>query len=249
MMGIQYLITGVSLICCLLTAVTQLQAAEPVKHMTIHDRCDPLPLQSTEKQFLLYELCTKQNGPEQIAAHFADIYQKKQGKVTLAYLDGSALVLQDYLADDDERYQHFSLWGCDNTKRYCVIFKAGWEWWSYLLIDRKTKMTSELTGYPVFSPDSQWVFEYVDSRMSDNFSRNILKLYCLNDDKPELLLERNDSDFGVHSAKWLAPSTLEAKLQQFAPDDYYRYVEVGQMRLVVTGDQVKVAIEKTTQVK
>lgn len=247
-MNIQHFITGVSLIC-LFTAIAPLQAEQPVRHMTIHDRCVPLPLQSTEKQFLLYEQCTKQNGPEQITAHFADIYQKKQGKVTLAYLDGSALILQDYLADDAERYQDFSLWGCDNTRRYCVIFKAGWEWWRYLLIDRKTKLITELTGYPVFSPDSQLVFEYLDTRNSAVFDQNIVKLYRLNDDKPKLLLERNDTDFGVHSAKWLGPSTLEAKLQHFAANDFNRYVEVGQMRLVVTADEVKVAIEKTTQVK
>lgn len=247
MIKIQHLLTGVSLICSLLTVMTPLQAAEPAKHMTIHDRCDPLPLQPTEQQFLIYEQCTKQYGPEQMATYFADIYQKKQGKVTLRYLDNAEIVFEDFTADDADRYQHYSLWGCDNTKRYCVIFKVGWEWWSYLLIDRKTKLTTELTGYPVFSPDSQWVFEYVDSRMADSFSRNILKLYRLNDEKPKLLLERNETDFGVHSAKWVGPSTLEAKLQDFAVNDVFRYIEVGQMRLLVTGDEVSVTIEKTTQ--
>lgn len=247
MTRIQHLITGVSLIC-LFSAAAPLQAAVAVRHMTLQDRCDPLPFQATEPQLLAYELCTKQQGPEQIATYFADIYRKKQGKVTLSYLDGSELVLQDFTADDAERYQNFSLWGCDNTKRYCVIFKAGWEWWRYLLIDRKTKLTTELTGYPVFSPDSQLMFEYLDSRMSDSFSRNILNLYRLNDDKPKLLLAKNDADFGVHSAKWLGPSTLEAKLQHFAPEDYSRYIAVGQMRLVVTGDEVKVAIEKTAPI-
>ncbi len=131
-----------------------------------------------------------------------------------------------------------------------MIFEARWEWWRYLLIDRKTKRTTELTGDPVFSPDSQLVFLDLDTRNSDTFDRNILKLYRLSDDKPKLLLARDDADFGVHSAKWLGPSTLEAKLQHFASDDYYRYVRIcGKMRLVVTGDQVKVAIEKTTQIK
>ncbi|MBY0420283.1 MAG: hypothetical protein K2W88_19705 [Pararheinheimera sp.] len=228
-------------------ATNLLQAAELVRHMTIHDRCDPLPLQSTGEQFQAYEQCTKQHGPEQMATSFADIYQKKQGKVTLRYLDNTEIMFEDFTADDADRYQHYSLWGCDNTKRYCVIFKAGWEWWRYLLIDRKTKLTTELTGYPVFSPDSQLVFEYVDSRMAESFSRNILKLYRLNDEKPKLLLERNETDFGVHSAKWVGSSSLEARLQDFAPDDSYRYIEVGLMRLDVSGDKVSLTIEKTTQ--
>lgn len=246
MTRIQHLITGVSMIC-LFSAAAPLQATEPVRHMTLQERCDSLPFQATEQQLLAYEQCTKQHGPEQIAAYFADIYQKTQGKVTLSYLDGSQLVLQDFTGDDAERYQNFSLWGCDNTKRYCVIFKAGWEWWRYLLIDRKTKLTTELTGYPVFSPDSQLVFEYVDSRMAESFSRNILKLYRLNDEKPKLLLERNETDFGVHSAKWVGPSSLEAKLQDFAVSDVSRYIEVGQMRLDVSGDKVSLTIEKTIQ--
>ncbi|CAI3794478.1 hypothetical protein [Rheinheimera sp. MM224] len=246
MMKIQHLITYVGLLGLLISS-TVLQAAEPVRHMTLQQLCYSLPVQFTYEQFQAYEHCTKEQGPEQIATYFADIYQKKQGKVTLRYLDNTEIVFEDFTADDAERYQDFSLWGCDNTRRYCVIFKAGWEWWSYLLIDRKTKRTTELMGYPVFSPDSQLVFEYLDTRNSATFDRNILKLYRLNDDKITLLLERNDSDFGVHSAKWLGPSTLEAKLQHFAANDFNLYVEVGQMRLVVTGDEVKVAIEKTTQ--
>jgi hypothetical protein len=247
MMKIQHLIMGISLIC-LFNATAPLQAAEPVRHMTLLQLCDSLPVQFTYEQFQAYEHCTKEQGPEQIATYFADIYQKKQGKVTLAYLDGSELVLQDFIEDDAERYQNFSLWGCDNTRRYCVISEARWEWWRYLLIDRKTKRTTELTGDPVFSPDSQLVFEYLDTRNSATFDRNVLKLYRLNDYKITLLLERNDSDFGVHSAKWLGPSTLEARLQHFAANDFSRYVEVGQMTLVVTGDEVKVAIEKTAPI-
>lgn len=248
MMKIQHLIMSISLIC-LFNATAPLQAAEPVRHMTLLQLCNSLPVQFTYEQFQAYEHCTKEQGPEQIATYFADIYQKKQGKVTLAYLDGSELVLQDFIEDDAERYQNFSLWGCDHTRRYCVIFEARWEWWRYLLIDRKTKRTTELTGDPVFSPDSQLVFEYLDSRSSDTFDRNILKLYRLNEDKLTLLLERNETDFGVHSAKWVGPSTLEAKLQHFAANDFNRYVEVGQMRLDVTGDEVKVTVEKTTQRK
>jgi hypothetical protein len=247
MMKIQHLIIYVGLLGLLISS-TVLQAAEPVRHMTLLQLCDSLPVQFTYEQFQAYEHCTKEQGPEQIATYFADIYQKKQGKVTLAYLDGSELVLQDFIEDDAERYQNFSLWGCDNTRRYCVISEARWEWWRYLLIDRKTKRTTELTGDPVFSPDSQLVFEYLDTRNSATFDRNVLKLYRLNDYKITLLLERNDSDFGVHSAKWLGPSTLEARLQHFAANDFSRYVEVGQMTLVVTGDEVKVAIEKTAPI-
>ncbi|MGY5796476.1 hypothetical protein [Rheinheimera faecalis] len=249
MIKIQQVLNGFSLICCLVMATVPLQAAGSDKHMTLHTLCDQLPLQSTDQQVLTYEQCAKQQGPEQIAKHFADIYQKKQGKVKLAYLDGGELVLQDFIADDAERYQNFSLWGCDNSKRYCVIFKGGWEWWSYLLIDRKTKLTTELTGEPVFSPDSQLVFEYLDTRNSDTFDRNIIKLYRLNDNKPKLLLALNDTDFGVRSMKWLTPSTLEATLQDFAPDDYYRYVAVGSMKVDIAGDTVKAVIEKTTQRK
>lgn len=247
-MKIQHFITYVGLLGLLISS-TVLQAAEPVRHMTLQQLCDSLPVQFTYEQFQAYEHCTKEQGPEQIATYFADIYQKKQGKVTLAYLDGSELVLQDFIADDAERYQDFSLWGCDNTRRYCVIFKAGWEWWSYLLIDRKTKLTTELTGYLVFSPDSQLVLEYLDTRNSATFDQNILKLYRLSDDKPKLLLARDDADFGVHSAKWVGPSTLEAKLQHFATNDFNLYVEVGTMQLVVTADEVKVTVEKTAQVK
>lgn len=127
MIKIQQILTGFSLICCLVMVTVPLQAAGSDKHMTLHTLCDQLPLQSTDQQVLTYEQCAKQQGPEQIAKHFADIYQKKQGKVKLAYLDGSELVLQDFIADDAERYQNFSLWGCDNSKRYCVIFKGGWE--------------------------------------------------------------------------------------------------------------------------
>ncbi|MBU1620986.1 MAG: hypothetical protein KJ556_12010 [Gammaproteobacteria bacterium] len=248
MMKIQHLITYVGLLGLLISS-TVLQAAEPVRHMTLQQLCDSLPVQPTYQQFQDYEHCTKEQGPEQIAVLFADIYQKKQGKVTLAYLDGCKLLLQDFIADDAERYQNFSLWGCDHTKRYCVIFEARWEWWRYLLIDRKTKITTEFTGHLVFSPDSQLVFEYLDSRNSDTFDRTILKLYRLNDDKLTLLLERNETDFGVHSAKWVAPSTLEARLQHFAVNDFNRYVEVGMMRLAVSGDEVKVVIEKTTQIQ
>jgi len=246
MMKIQHLITYVGLLG-LFISTASLQSATPVRHMTLQQLCHPLPVQPTYQQFQDYEQCTKEQGPEQMAMLFADIYHKKQGKVTLAYLDGSELLLQDFTADDADRYQNFSLWGCDNTKRYCVIFEARWDWWRYLLIDRKTKRTTELSGHPVFSPDSQLLFEYLDSRSSDNFSSNILKLYRLNDDTIKLLLERDETDFGVHSAKWIGPSTLEAKLQHFAPDDYYRYVEVGMMRLAVTADEVKVVIEKTIQ--
>lgn len=242
-MKIQHLIAYIGLIC-FINATAPLQAAEPLRHMTLQQLCQPLPVQPTYEQFQAYEHCTKEQGPEQIARYFAQIYQKKQGKAILAYLDGSELRLQDVIVDDAEHYQNFFLWGCDHSKRYCVIFKAGWEWWSYLLIDRKTKLSTELTGAPVFSPDSQLVFEYLDSRNSDTFDRNIVKLYRLKDDKITLLLERNDSDFGVHSAKWLGPSTLEASLRHFAPEDYSRYVEVGRMRLVVSGDEVNLFIEK-----
>jgi hypothetical protein len=248
MMKIQHLIIYVGLLGLLISS-TVLQAAEPVRHMTLQQLCYSLPVQFTYEQFQAYEHCTKELGTEQIATYFADIYQKKQGKVTLRYLDNTEIVFEDFTDDDAERYQDFSLWGCDNTRRYCVIFEARWEWWSYLLIDRKTKRTTELTGYPVFSPDSQLVFEYLDSRNSATFDHNVLKLYRLNDDKIRLLLERNNSDFGVHSAKWLGPSTLEAKLQHFAANDFNRYVEVGTMQLVVTADEVKVTVEKTTQIK
>lgn len=101
----------------------------------------------------------------------------------------------------------------------------------------------------MFSPDSQLVFEYLDTRNSDTFDRNIIKLYRLNDNKPKLLLALNDTDFGVRSMKWLTPSTLEATLQDFAPDDYYRYVAVGSMKVDIAGDTVKAVIEKTTQRK
>lgn len=228
-------------------AVLQLEAAEHLaEHFTQLEICEQLSPDLAGQSLDAYEECTKKRAPDQIAHYFSDIYQKIQGKVTLSYLDGTSLVLQDYSADNVERYQRFSLWGCEKNKRYCVIFKAGWEWWSYLLIDRKTKITSELTGYPVFSTDSQLVFEYLDTRISDTFDRNLIKLYQLNEAKPKLLLAMHDADFGVKSAEWLGSSTLKASLQDLTYDGVYRYVASGEMNIKVTQDKVTVTIEKAT---
>lgn len=242
-MKINHLMTGACfyLLC---SAASPLLAATPSAHMTLLQQCAPLPLQATADQFKSFEHCTKQEGPARIATYFADIYRKTLGKVSLRYLDGTELELHDFTEDNPERYQFFSLWGCEASKRYCVLHQSGWERWSYLLIDRKTKLTTELTGYPIFSPDSQFLFEYLDSRISETFSHNLLKVYRLQDGKPQLLLEQNNPDFGVRSAYWLKTDTLRAVIQNFAPNDYSRYVEVGTMQLEIHGNQVSINIEK-----
>lgn len=245
-MKIQNLIINTSFFS-LLTSSAFLNAAEQVGAMTLQQLCEPLPIQASSQQIQAREQCTKQIGPKQIANYFTGIYQKTAGKLSLQYLDNSKLELEDFVEDDPERYQVFSLWGCDASKRYCVIYKAGWERWRYLLVDRKSKITTELTGYPVFSPDSQLVFEYLDSRISETFSRNIIKLYRLTAAQPKLLLSDNGADFGVQSAKWLSATTLEAKLQHFAANDFSRYIEAGAMQLVVNGDEVKMTVEKAAK--
>jgi len=241
-MKIQKLITCLSLLCSS-TCAFSLSAAEPISHMTLLQLCEELPHQASAEQFQVYEQCTKQTGPMQIAQHFAEIYQKTAGKVSLKYIDNTVLVLEDFVEDDPARYQSSSLWGCDASQRYCVILQAGWESWRYLLVDRKTKLTFELDGAPVFSPDSLMLFEYLDSRISENFSYNIIKLYRLDEAKPTLLMTKNDSNFGVQSAKWLTATRLEAKLQQFAGKDYSRYVDAGTMQLRLEGKEVKVTVE------
>ncbi len=242
-MKISHFMTG-ACFYWLCIAATPLLAATPSAHITLLQQCAPLPLQATEAQFKSFEQCTKQDGPARIATYFADIYGKKQGKVSLRYLDGTELVLDDFTEDSPEHYQFFSLWGCEASERYCVLHQYGWERWSYLLIDRKTKLTTKLTGYPVFSPDSQFLFEYLDSRISETFNHNLLKVYRLTDAEPQLLLEQNNPDFGVRSAYWLGTHTLQAILQNFAPDDYSRYVEVGTLLLEIRGNQVSISIEK-----
>jgi len=101
----------------------------------------------------------------------------------------------------------------------------------------------------VFSPDSQFLFEYLDSRMSETSSHNLLKVYRLTDGKPQLLLEQNNPDYGVRSAYWLGTHTLRAILQNFAPDDYSRYVEDGTLQLDIRGNQVSISIEKMPRQK
>lgn len=238
-----FIIAACSFGFCL--ASTPLLAAPPSTHITLLQQCAPLPLQATDAQFIAFEQCSKQDGPTRIAMYFADIYEKNKGKVRLRYLDGTELEFNDFTEDNPEHYQFFSLWGCEASKRYCVLQQNGWEDWSYLLIDRKTKLTTQLTGYPVFSPDSQFLFEYLDSRISETFSHNLLKVYRLADSKPQLLLAQNNPDYGVHSAHWLGTHTLRAILQNFAPDDSSRYVEVGTLQLEIRGDQVSTRIEKT----
>ena len=101
MMKIQHLTTYVGLLS-LFISTASLQAAAPVRHMTLQQLCDSLPVQPTYQQFQDYEHCTKEQGPEQIAVLFANIYQKKQGKVTLRYQDDTVLLLEDFVADDTE---------------------------------------------------------------------------------------------------------------------------------------------------
>ncbi|MDD4864350.1 MAG: hypothetical protein PHE38_10090 [Alishewanella agri] len=98
-------------------------AATVPAHMTLLQQCTPLPVHYTTAQFEMFEQCTKQDGPLRLATYFADIYQKTEGKVSLAYLDDTTLVLHDIIEDNPERFQRFELWGCNNTKRYCVIVK------------------------------------------------------------------------------------------------------------------------------
>ncbi len=242
-MKISHFMTGACFYWLCITA-TSVLAAAPAAHNTLLQQCAPLPLQATATQFKSFEQCTKQDGRARIATYFADIYGKKQSKVSLRYLDGTELVLHDFTEDSPEHYQFFSLWGCEASKRYCVLHQSGWEHWSYLLIDRKTKLTTKLTGYPVFSPDSQFLFEYLDSRISETFSHNLLKVYRLTDGEPQLLLEQNNADFGVRSAYWLGTHKLQAILQNFAPDDHSRYVEVGTLQLEIRGNQVSTSIEQ-----
>lgn len=246
-MKISHLLIGASFYG-LCIAATPLLAATPSTHITLGQQCAPLPSQATEAQFKSFEQCAKQDAAR-IATHFADIYGKKQGNVSLRYLDGTELVLHDFTKDSPEHYQLFSLWGCEASERYCVLHQSGWEHWSFLLIDRKTKLTTKLTGYPVFSPDSQFLFEYLDSRISETSSHNLLKVYRLTDGKPQLLLEQNNPDYGVRSAYWLGTHTLRAVLQNFAPDDYSRYVEDGTLQLDIRGNQVSISIEKMPRQK
>lgn len=242
-MNIRQFITGASfyLLC---SAAPPLLAATPSVHMTLLQQCGSLPIQASAEQIKAFEQCTKQDGPARIATYFADIYQKTLGKVSLHYLDGTELVLHDVTEESPEHYQFFSLWGCDASKRYCVLHQSRWEQWRYLLIDRKTKLTTKLIGYPIFSPGSQFLFEYLDSRISENFSHNILKVYRLEDTQPQLLLEQNNPDFGIRSASWLGTHSLRAVIQNFPSNDYSRYVEVGTMQLDIQGNQVSISIEK-----
>lgn len=228
-----------------LGALSPLLAATAPAHMTLLQQCIPLPVQYTTAQFEMFEQCTKQDGPARLATYFADIYQKTEGKVSLAYLDDTTLVLHDIIEDNPERFQRFELWGCNNTKRYCVIVKWGWEQWRYLLIDRKTKLATELIGHPVFSPDSELVLEYLDSRLADTFSHNILKLYRLSDSTPKLLLDHQSAEYGVHSAQWLSPHSLQAIIQGYAPDGDNRLITVGTLQLEVDGDEVNLSINQS----
>jgi len=211
--------------------------------MTLLQLCPELPHgELTSEQFSAYERCTKEAGPARIAKHYADIYQKTAGHSRLTYQDGSALEFDDVPEDNPSTNQSFSLWGCDESKRYCVIYLTGWEWFGYSLIDRHTKQQTELTGAPLFSPDSSLLFEYLDSRISEHDSENIVKLYRIHNGRLELLLDQSNGELGVHSANWTGPHTLTANMQTFDPLRNPPYLPSGSMQLTVNGPDVKVEV-------
>lgn len=211
--------------------------------MTLLQLCPELPHgELTSEQFSAYERCTKEAGPARIAKHYADIYQKTAGHSRLTYQDGSALEFDDVPEDNPSTNQSFSLWGCDESKRYCVIYLTGWEWFGYSLIDRHTKQQTELTGAPLFSPDSSLLFEYLDSRISEHDSENIVKLYRIHNGRLELLLDQSNGELGVHSANWTGPQTLTANMQNFDPLRNPPYLPSGSMQVTVNGPNVKVEV-------
>lgn len=211
--------------------------------MTLLQLCPKLPHgELTDEQYRAYERCTREEGPARIAKHYADIYQKTAGHSRLTYQDGSALEFDDVTEDNPSTNKRFSLWGCDESQRYCVIYRTGWEWFGYSLIDRHTKQQTELTGAPLFSPDSSLLFEYIDSRISEHDSENIVKLYRIHNGRLELLLDQSNGELGVHSANWTGPHTLTANMQNFDPLRNPPYLPSGSMQLTVNGQDVKVEV-------
>lgn len=225
------------------TAATSSAIAASSSAMTLLQLCPKLPHgELTSEQFSAYERCTKEAGPARIAKHYADIYQKTAGHSRLTYQDSSALEFHDVTEDNPDTNQSFSLWGCDESKRYCVIYREGWEWFGYSLVDRHTKQQTELTGAPLFSPDSSLLFEYLDSRLSEHASENIVKLYRINNGRLELLLNQSNGQLGVHSANWTGPHTLTANMQTLDPLRNPPYLPSGSMQVTINGPNVKVDV-------
>lgn len=113
---------------------------------------------------------------------------------------------------DGEQFRLFAFDGCTEDERYCLVFAAGWESWQHLLLDRKTGNTYSFTGTLYLSPDQRHLLELQDSRLSDIFSRNIIKLYQLSDNAPQLQLDLSDSDFGGHQPQWLNANEVTLQL-------------------------------------
>lgn len=117
---------------------------------------------------------------------------------------------------DGEQFRYYGFDGCTEDERYCIVFAGGWEWWQHLLLDRKTGKSYAFTGTLYLSPDQQHLLELQDSRLSDTFDRNIIKLYKLGDGPPELQLDLSDSDFGGHQPLWSANNKLTLQLWYYS---------------------------------
>jgi len=118
---------------------------------------------------------------------------------------------------EGEQFSRYEFDGCSADERYCLVRQWGWEWWQHLLLDRATGQTHRFTGTLYLAPDQQHLLELLDSRRSETFDQNIIKLYQLTDQGPLLQLDLSDSVFGGHKPRWLDHQQLRLQLWYYNP--------------------------------
>lgn len=113
--------------------------------------------------------------------------------------------------------------------KYHVVVIAGYEWHSYLMVNPKTGVRTDMDSFPVVSPDGKRVAAAAFDVMGDFPNR--LQIWTVGDDSLTveacLLSDENRPDstidyWQIWRPRWIGNSKIQAKASAARPDEYAR---------------------------
>ena len=132
------------------------------------------------------------------------------GVLLITLEDGRTREIRDAAAEQMERLHDaasYAAIAASSDGRYVVLHRQFYEGEASSLLDRRTGEEIKLPGYPLFSPDGQWMAA-VGVDLAAEFSPNVLRIYRMTPAGPVLERDFTPLRWGPVDAVWTSPTTL-----------------------------------------
>jgi hypothetical protein len=163
-------------------------------------------------------------------AQSPDVQRTENGlKITLG--DGKPLIFEGNQSDGDS-FRAFRYLGVVKPLAFHLLLRSGNEWWTYVMVHRRTGKQTEMDSFPVVSPDSARVVTAAINELG-NFE-NRLQIWSVEADSlaQEALIFPHDikhpnptiEAWGVERPRWIGDLAIEAQVRAVRRDEYSRQV-------------------------